>query len=241
MRRLIQFMLLHLFLVTLTAVADGPAQIVYDPTVDADIVQTFTFFENEITDLEKQISDLDNALKVLASGKYLWSNTATLINQLSKTMQQASGLSYAAQNEASEFAKLFPGYTVTGNFNQQFQQLTRTSLDTLNNILQNMQVSGSDFKNETSRLQMLQNFSENIVGQTQAIQMAIQLGSEQISQLQLLRQTMMAQANAQIVYYAQQIQKEASAIAELSNLIAHGDMQTTGDLNTHPLEKPNFQ
>ena len=81
-------------------------EIVYDPTVDADILQTFSFFENEISDLEKQINDLDNALKLLSSGKYVWSNTVDLINQLGKTMEQASGLSYAAQNEAAEFAAL---------------------------------------------------------------------------------------------------------------------------------------
>jgi|GEM_PF-5034338 len=219
----------------------SPAELVYDPTVDADIIQTFTFFENEIADLEKQLGDLDNALKILSAGQYLWSNSTTLINQLGKTMQQASGLSYAAQDEASQFAALFPGYAVSNNFNQQFQQLTRSSLDTLNNILQTMNVSANDFMDENNRLKMLQGFSENVAGQTQAMQMGVQLASEQISQLQLLRQVIMSQANAQIVYYAQQIQKEASSTAELNSIISQGDTQTTGILNNHPVDQPNYQ
>lgn len=235
--RCITFILL---LITFTAQA-AVADIVYDPTVDADIVQTFSFFESEITDLEKQIGDLDNELKLLTSGQYAWSTTTALINQLGNTMEQATGLSYAAKNEAAEFAKLFPGYTVFSDFNQQYQQITRSALDTLNNILQNMQVSASDFLNENSRLKILQNLAENVVGQTQALQTATQLASEQISQLQLLRQTIMAQANAQIVYYAQQIQQQASAIASLDSIISHGDLNTTGDLTGHPLTKPNYQ
>lgn len=230
---------LSLFIVP--ALAAGPMEVVYDPTVDADIIQTFSFFESEISDLETQISDMANELKLLSSGEYLWSNTASLINQLGKTMEQASGLSYAAQNEASQFAALFPGYTALSNFNQQYQQITRSSLDTLNNILQTMQVSANDFMDESSRLQMLQGFAQNVEGQTQALQMAAQLASEQISQLQLLRQTIMAQANAQIVYYAQQIQTEASSVAELNTIISNGDTHTTGNLNTHPVDKPNYQ
>lgn len=223
------------------SLAQGVAEIVYDPTVDADIIQTFSFFESEISDLEKQISDLDKELKLLSSGKYLWSNTSSLINQLGNTMEQATGLAYSAKNEAAEFASLFPGYTVFNNFNQQYQQITRSSLDTLNNVLQNMKVSANDFMDESSRLKMLQGFTENIEGQTQALQMANQLASEQISQLQLLRQVVMAQANAQIVYYAQQIQKEAGAIADLNEMISNGDTKTTGNLNENPVEKPNYQ
>jgi P-type conjugative transfer protein TrbJ len=242
MRRLIQLsLLIFLSLFTLSSHAAGVFEVVYDPTVDADILQTFTFFENEIADLDKQINDLDNALKLLSSGKYVWSNTIDIINQLGKTMEQANGLSYAAQNEAEEFATLFPGYSSLSNFNQQYQQITKGSLDTLNNILQTMKLSANNFTNESSRLQMLQGFTENVVGQTQALQMAGQLASEQISQLQLMRQTLMAQANAQIVYYAQQIQKEASAVANLNETIANGDTVTTGVLNAHPLAKPEYQ
>lgn len=242
MRRLMQiFLLIILNLFVLSAHAEGVFEVVYDPTVDADILQTFTFFEKEISDLDKQINDLDKALKLLSSGKYLWSNTVDLINQLGKTMEQASGLSYAAQNEAAEFAALFPGYSSLSNFNQQYQKITKGSLDTLNNILQTMKQSANSFTNESSRLKSLQGFTENVAGQTQAMQMVVQLASEQISQLQLMRQTVMAQANAQIVYYAQQIQKEASAVADLNETIANGDTATTGVLNAHPLAKPEYQ
>lgn len=235
-----------ILLITLTLLispvfAVGPFEIVYDPTVDADIIQTFSFFENEITDLETQIDDLDKALKLLAAGKYLWSDTSGLIDQLTSTLQQANGLSYAAKNEAAQFSALFPGYTTLAKFSEQYQQMTRTSLDTLNNILQNMQVSADNFIDENTRVRSLQGFVETVEGQTQALQTAAQLASEQVSQLQLLRQTIMAQANAQIVYYAQQIQKDASAVAELNSTIANGVTQTTGQLDTHPVEKPSFQ
>ncbi len=215
--------------------------IVYDPTVDADIIQTFSFFEKEIGDLEVQINSLNEAIKILASGKFVWKTTNALIDQLNHTLEQSSGLSYSAKNEAAQFASLFPGYTIINNFNQQYQNLTKSSLDTFNNILQTLKRSADNFIDENSRLASLQQWTEGVVGQTQALQMAAQLASEQVSQLQLLRQSILAQANAEVVFYAQEIQKEASRAAELNALITAGDTQTSGNLANNPIVKPHYE
>lgn len=215
------------------------AELVYDPTVDADMVETFSYFESEIMDLEKQLTDLDKALKVLT--KYLWSDTSSLMNQLEKVMNQANALSYAAKNESAQFNQLFPGYVPLDNFNEQYQKITKSTLDTLNNAIQSLGLSANDFLGENNHIKQLQSYAEKVEGQTQAAQAAIELASEQISQLQLLRQAVMTEANAQAVYFAGQIQKEAGALAEFNTIVGHGDAKTTGILNTYPLERPHYE
>lgn len=241
MRRNTFFIFLLTFLIfTLPSNANAiVADMVYDPVVDADIVETFSYFKSEIMDLEKQLTDLDKELKVLT--KYLWSDTSSLMNQLGNVMNQANALSYAAKNEAAQFSQLFPGYVSLDNFNEQYQKITKSALDTLNNAIQSLGVSANDFIGENSRIKQLQGYAEKVEGQTQAAQAAVELASEQISQIQLLRQAVMAEANAQAVYFAQQIQKESGALAEFNNIVAHGDMKTTDTLNTYPLEKPRYE
>ncbi len=221
-----------------------PGQIVYDPTLDWDIIQTFAYFETEITDLENQLIVLDkqlDALKQLSSDNYQWSDTSALINQLGETLNQSTALSYAARDVDERFHELFPGYVSMDNYNDQYKKITSSTLESINNALLNLGMSSADFTNETSRLKLLQKYSQNVIGQTQAIQVANQIASEEISQLQLIRQTLMVQANSQALFYAQQIQKEASATAELNELISHGNSNTTGVLDQHPLNNPNYR
>lgn len=238
------FIFLSLILFFHSTLAVIPGALVYDPTVDWDILQTFVYFETEIANLESQLSDLDkqlDAIKQLSPENYQWSNTSELINQLGETLEQANALSYAAQDIDKQFHSLFPGYVPLDNYSEQYQKITQSSLDTINNVLKTLGMSSADFSNENSRLKLLQNYSQNVVGQTQAIQVANQIASEGISQLQLIRQTIMAQANSQALFYAQQIQRDAASAAELVQTISRGDISTTGDLSQHPLSKPNYR
>jgi len=223
-------------------------EIVYDPAVAADIVETFAYFEQEIQSLMAQLDVLNDqsnilntAIEKLPSGSYNWSNTSKLIQELDNILSQSNALSYTAENVDQQFKNLFPGYISVNNYNEEYQHITESALDTLQNVLHDFNASANDFANETTLLKDLQNYSAAAAGQTQAIQVANQIASEQVSQLQLLRQALMTQANAQAVYYAQQIQNKASALAEFSELIDSGDTNTTGELDQHPLEQPNYE
>lgn len=182
-----------------------------------------------------------DALKQLTPGQYQWSNAQNLINQLGDAVQRANTLAYSAQNVDAQFRQYFPGYQAPTDYGQQYQHITRTQLDTLNQILQAMGSSAQDFQNENARLTFLQHQAQSAVGQTQAIQAAAQIASEQVSQTQLLRQTMIAQTNAQTAYYAGQVQKEASSRAELEKIAANGKQAAPaiGD-SGHYLKLPDF-
>jgi P-type conjugative transfer protein TrbJ len=198
------------------------AMIVFDPAVFGKLIQELAQSEQQLMVLKQQL----DALKQLNPSQYQWSNAQGVINNLGNVISQANGIAYSGQNLQAQFQKNFPGYQAPDNYSQQYQQIVSTTLNTLNGVLQSVGSSAQDFQNENSRLAFLQQQAQSAIGQTQAIQASAQIASEQVSQLQLLRQTLMAQINAQTTYYAGQVQKEASANAELDQLIGDGNKKS---------------
>jgi P-type conjugative transfer protein TrbJ len=199
---------------------------VFDAAAFAQNYQNFMQLIAQVNLLEQQANYLQqslNAIKTLGNGQYQWSNVSGLINQLGNVIQQTNGISYNAQNVGSQFQKAFPGYQSSQNFNQQYQQNVNTTQNTLNGVLQSLNISAQDFQTEPTRIAFLQSQVQNAQGQTQALQASAQISTEIVSQLQLLRQTMMTEANAQNTYFAQQVQNEASSQAGFNQMLANGN------------------
>jgi type IV secretion system protein TrbJ len=199
---------------------------VFDGAVFAQTYQNYLQLISQIEILQEQASYLEeslNAIKTLGSGQYQWSNVSEQINQLGSVIQSANGISYSAQNVGSQFQKAYPGYQSPKDFNQTYQQSITTTMNTLNGALQSLNMSAEDFTNEPKRIAFLQSQIQNAHGQTQALQASAQISTEVISQLQLLRQTLMSQENAQNGYYAQQLQTQASNEAGFNQMIKNGN------------------
>ncbi len=227
MKRFIYFCLSILMLWPLMANADFP---VIDLTAIAQLI-------SEVGQLEQETQMMQQELQTLQSGQYQWSNAQALINQLGGVVQQTNSIAYSAQNVNQQFQQNFPGYQAPANYNQQYQQITNNTLSTLNGVLQTVGTSAQDFQNENSRLAFLQAQSQNAQGQMQVMQAATQIASEQVTQLQLLRQTLISQTNAQTVYYASQMQDQASAQAEFNQVLSNGNTAIS-PLNSNPLSSP---
>lgn len=196
---------------------------------------------NHLVQLKQQTQYIQQELQRLRGDQYQWSNAQGLINQLGSIIQRSQGLAYSASNIHQQFQQAYPGYHAPQNFNQQYQNNINRTQNTLDGVLQAMGTSAQAFQNENTRLAFLQQQARHAQGQTQAIQASSQIASEMVSQLQLLRQTMMAQTNAQTAYYAMQVQNEASHRAELGKVLHAGAINipkygTSG----HPLHVANF-
>lgn len=191
------------------------------------------------TQLLEQTSQLALELKQLDPGNYNWSNAQNLINNLGSAVNQTNSLSYSAENIAEKFAQMNPGYVPAQDYSTQYKNNTATTMNTINGTLQSLSMSAQDFENENTRLAKLQTAAQTSTGQLQAIQSSAQIASEMVSQQQLLRQTLTAQANEQAVYHANQLQNEASAKAKLDSVINAGSTVmkgygTSGDvINVH--------
>lgn len=203
---------------------------VYDQSSDMVIIPQLVTEAGLLTDQLKSLTEkLD---------KFSWNDAQSKINELGNLVNQANSIAYSAGNLDSSFRKTYPGYAPPENYGEQYENIVNTTLNTLNGILQSIGSSAEDFTNESSRLQTLQNQAQNADGQIKITQAAAQIASAEVEQLQLMRQTMIAQTNAQTAYYSEQIQKEASSRAEQSTMIQAGNSEITGKMDENPLNLP---
>jgi type IV secretion system protein TrbJ len=196
--------------------------IVYDPVVASNVVAQTAKVVDEINILNLQLISINKTLQQLKNSQYQWSNVQNIIQNLGKTIQQANGIAYNASNLDQQFKKYFPGFQSVTNYTQFYQDLVKKTQDTFNGVLQAEGNIANVLANEQSRLNFLQKQMQSAQGQTQAIQAAAQFASEQISQLQLLRQAVVTQTNAQTIYYAEQVQQQATTRAQESQIINAG-------------------
>lgn len=195
---------------------------VFDAASFAKLVAQYNQMIAQAQILEQQATYLHQELTTLNSGQYQWSNAQNLINQLGNVVSQSNSLSYNAQNINQQFQQQYPGFQSPQNFNQQYSQNINTTMSTLNGVLQSVGMSAQDFANENTRLAFLQSQVTSAQGQTQALQASAQISSEMVTQLQLLRQVLMAQTNAQTAYFAQNLQTQASSQAQFNQIVNAG-------------------
>jgi len=227
------------FLVFLFSLGNANAIMpVFDFEVFAQMLQEVAYLENQIEELKNHSTYLKQELDVLKGGDYKWSDAQGKINEVGGLVSQTTQLAYNASDLDAKFRQTFPGYKPPDNYSDQYKNIVTNTLNTLNAILRSVGTNAGDFQTESTRLQFLQGRVQNAQGQTQAIQAASQINSEEVTQLQLLRQTVVAQTNAQTAYYAAQVQKEASAKAEMNQVIQAGNSDVTGKLDDNPLNNP---
>jgi type IV secretion system protein TrbJ len=196
---------------------------------------------NQLAELRVQTQSIQQALQTLSGDQYQWSQAQGLLNQLGDIMQKTHGITTNAARMDDAFKQAYPGYQAPANFSEQYRNNVNTAQNTFNGVLQGIGLTAQHFQDENTRLAFLQRQSQSAQGQTQAIQASSQISSELVSQLQLLRQTVMAQSNAQTAYYATQVQQEASSRAELEAILRAGstDVPAYGS-SGNTLEAPEF-
>lgn len=205
------------------------------------IVEQLTTLKKQAEDVAKQLIDMDKQIKKLVNSKYDWSSVQKDLTNLSDIISQMQGIAYSAENLDKVFTETFPGYQSKQNYLKQYEEIINKSQSTLNGVLHLVNEVSEDFTKAEKRLNDLKEASESAVGETSAIQAASQIAIEQVEQTELLRQTIMAQANAEVVYYAAELQKEASAKADLDAVVNKGgEQKITGILNSHPIEESKF-
>jgi P-type conjugative transfer protein TrbJ len=161
-----------------------------------------------------QAQELQNAIKnSVGIGAQLYQSNSPLLNDLGRIIEQERGLAYTLTNLQSQFQQQFPGYAISPNPNQQTQQNTATTLNTLRGTLESAQNQAANFDAERSKLEQLASANASATGRLQAIQIGNEIAIENAQQIQLLRQLVMAQTNAQNVEKANRINEEAAESA----------------------------
>jgi len=186
-------------------------------------VKQLIIMKEEIDKLQIQINLAQRTLKELVDDGFNWNNATTKINKLETLLDQTHGLAYNASNINDQFGQIFPGYKEhTTGYAEQYKKSVDTTHTTLKNVLQVIGGSAKNFSDESNRLMELQRQAQGVQGHLQALQVSMRIAAEQIAQLQMLRQTLIAQTNAQVTYYAAEIQKEATREHSLAEAVKKG-------------------
>lgn len=195
--------------------------LVYDPTACGHLV-------SEVRQMEQQTTALRTQLLKLSGGQYNWSNAQNLIDKLGDTISASNALGYKSADLSTKFKKVFPGYTAPSDFPKSYKDIIDNSQTTIGNILNAYNLSANDFADKNKRLNFLQNQVQNSQGQMQAIQASAQISSEILNELQLIQQTLLAQANAESVYFSATLQKEANGQSALDKELEKSNKEVTG-------------
>lgn len=166
---------------------------------------------------EKQIQLAVTALKTLEeaqrAGQLLshqqWGNAQLDLINIGQAVQVGQGLGFSLGDMDATFRNTYPGFKTPGvPFWTQYQKWSTTTMDTIEGSLRANGVSWQQLQNEQLMQSYLQRQSESAVGQTQAIQVGVQAGIEEIGQLRKLRALMLTDMQSKQAYQAYQVQKD---------------------------------
>jgi type IV secretion system protein TrbJ len=198
----------------------GGTQIVFDPSMFARQLQQL---QQETQSVLTEAQQLQYMIRNTTGGYAgVWQSSQSLLDELGGIIQQQGGLSYTFSNLQSQFQQQFPGYTVPSNPDQQEARNIATTLNTLNGTLAAAQSQAQNFANEQAQLAELEGMNKTAAGNLQAIQVGNEIALQQVQQIQMLRQLVVATINAQNVVAANAVNRQAAEDASTQQWLSAG-------------------
>jgi P-type conjugative transfer protein TrbJ len=173
--------------------------------------------------IQHEIDMLRDMARNSAGGRTAaWGDLQAVLGSLSRVLQIGQSISYTLRNVDSAYRQRFPGYSAPNNWLTQYDQWSRTTLDTLAATLAAAGANASDAASIDASLQSLRTANEGAQGRLEAIQIGTQVASLQVAELAKLRQLVAAQINAENAYLGAQEAKESGAAAAFDGWVASG-------------------
>ncbi|GAB3441583.1 P-type conjugative transfer protein TrbJ [Massilia solisilvae] len=188
--------------------------------------QSAQMYQQVQNTLQQVMMEKQQLQNLMAAPAQTWGQAQQELAALAALVNKTAALSYAGGNIDQMFKQKFPGFAKTAgntNFGGKFQSLVQTQLDGLNSALQAAGLQSSQFANERSAIQQIQNMSAGSQGALAAMQAGNMIASQQIDQLQKLRQLYMSQMQAQNSYMAGQVQAQADQTDAVQTFMNQGN------------------
>lgn len=232
-------MKIHLSLVLALAVAITGAGITYTPPAAAqwavfdptNYVQNYLTQlravqsnVNEVRQIQAQLQQYDNMLRNTKSLDVGDLGTATdALSRLDRVIGEGKSLAVTASYYDKAFKARFPGYQATTNYSENYRVWSDTSRDSVLGALRvaNLQARGA--MTEEQALASLRSAVTSADGQKAAMDAGNQIALAQITQLQQLRELMVAQMQASGTYMAAEQQADASKEASIREATKYRD------------------
>lgn len=156
--------------------------------------------------LEEQIQSVENqAQNMVSLPMNLYQSLVSPIGKLISVVNQAQGLSYAAQNIPAEFQAEY-GQGVSGlmpnGYSASLSQWSQDEQNQVQNVLQDYHMTESNFASTQATLQQLESAGQSASGRKAVLDAANQIAGLQVEQIQSLQSTIM-QGNSAMLKYIQ--------------------------------------
>jgi P-type conjugative transfer protein TrbJ len=153
------------------------------------------------------------------------------LGQLAQVVQGGQALAYSMSNLNAQFANTFPGYAQAYNpttYYQNYAKWSQTSLDTTFSTLRAMGLQGQQLQNVQTFLTAMRQRMMTPQGRLDAIQIGTEVSEQQLEQLLMLRQLMIADLQSKQAFQAAQIQKEQADVASQQQFFNYVPVQGDG-------------
>jgi P-type conjugative transfer protein TrbJ len=171
-----------------------------------------------------QVQQLADALKNTKHGGHAsLTGIAADLGMLAAVVQGGRALAYSLGNDDVLFRQTYPGYQPlaavgppipAGSYAYRYAIWAQTSLDTMQGILRGAGFQGKLLATEQGVLAILRGVSaSNLLDRNDAINLTGQLASEQVAQLQKLRELQLEDMTSKAAYQGYQVQKDADMVA----------------------------
>ena len=181
-------------------------------------------YAKQILQYAIQVQQLADAIKNTKHGGAA-SLTAIVadLGMLAAVVQGGRALAYSLGNDDVLFRQTYPGYqplgsvgpsVPLGSYANRYAIWAQTSLDTTQGILRGAGFQGKLLATEQGVLAILRGLTaSNLLNRNDAINLTGQLASEQVGQLQKLRELQLEDMTSKAAYQGYQVQKDADMVA----------------------------
>lgn len=207
----------------------GP-QIVFDPTAVGKLVAQLARQAEHIAVARDQLQAQMIALRKLPSPP--WRDITAAMAQIDALSRQGDAIAYSAQNVDALFRATYAGTTTAGNAPTTEQQQVERTLATLRGALNAAARVATEFPVGVGRLHEMKRQMTTVQGHEQALELNGAIGVYSAEQLTLMGQQLAALANAQAVYFADEVNDRAQLRANTRAFLAK--------LGEIPASRPGF-
>jgi len=179
---------------------------------------------NEVKQIQAQLKQYDNMLRNTKSLDVRdLGGAIDALNRLDRVIGDGRSLAISASDYERAFKARFPGYQATANYSDNYREWSETSRDSVLGAMRaaNMQIRSAI--NEEQALASLRSSATSADGQKAAMDAGNQIAMAQITQLQQLRELMIAQMQATGTYMAAEQQADASREASIREATKYRD------------------
>lgn len=170
--------------------------------------------------LVQQINMYQSMLKNLQNiPTQMFSPIMADLAQVQSIAKGGLALSFASSNIASQMGDTYKGFTQADKFKDSYQKWSQTTMDSIKGTLEAHKMTMDQFSTEESTMSTLRSHLGSSGGALQALQAGGEIAAEQVSQLQKLRQTMVAQSQAQTAFMAQATAEKDNRNAAVDNAV----------------------